>query len=43
MENVTELGKLKLWFDAKKLSLNLKKKKNLCFGNRKTHLTAHVL
>lgn len=27
MENVTvELGKLKLWFDAKKLSLNLKKK-----------------
>ena len=30
-----ELGKLKLWFDLNKLSLNLKKTKFMLFGNKK--------
>ena len=39
MEKVTvELGKLKMWFDVNKLSLNLNKTKFMIFGNRKSHL-----
>ena len=37
-----ELEKLKLWFDANKLSLNLKKTKFMIFGNKKIDLNTNV-
>lgn len=37
-----EMYKLKKWFDANKLSLNLKKTKFMLFGNRKSNLPVEI-
>ena len=37
-----ELGKLKLWFDANKLSLNIKKTKFMIFGNKNIDISTNV-
>lgn len=38
----TEFSKLKCWFDANKLSLNLSKTKVMLFGNHKTNIEVNL-